>query len=115
MDANIDTNIDTKKNAILNSEKEFFLYYPCDNLPDKGWIQTCLQCELYTSNCYFFRTIKNNKKQNINIFSYLCRKCKKIILNDENMENDYLNLCNVIFTNNRNRIIHQSNLGHQHL
>ncbi len=97
------------------NEKEFFLYYPSDNLPNKGWIQTCLECESYTSNCYFFRTIKNPKKQNINIYSYLCRKCKKKIFNDQNMENNYLDLCNVIFNNNRKRIIHQSNLGLQHL
>ncbi len=67
----------TKKNKTIE------LYCETE-LPERGWIQGCLNCASKTSKTHIFKTIENHKYI-LSFAIYICKDCKKdnILKNDE--------------------------------
>ncbi len=81
--------------------KIFYMYYFSKNLPEIGWIQSCLYCESYTSNLSFYKTVKNKKGEIININCYLCKYCLRNINKYGHMKKKYDKICKDMFNNNK--------------
>jgi hypothetical protein len=50
------------------------IYRNSSCLPKEGWIQSCISCYLFTSREYFYKKINE-----IEVYAFLCKDCKKVI------------------------------------
>ena len=67
--------------------KEYYLYESSD-LPDGGWIQSCITCTIPTFNIILYRELKKKK-----IYSYLCKNCDKKCRTNTKFNNGYNHFC----------------------
>ena len=75
--------------------KEIYLYRPrtdC-NLPKKGWLQSCYNCDQITSHTIFLCKLHEKRRKKYLCYSYLCKSCKKlyekkIIINKKRLTNE---------------------------
>ena len=89
----------------IADSKVFNMYYSSDNLPDNGWIQSCVYCEYFTANLSFYKSVKNKKMHNIIINCYLCKNCLRIINKSNHDKKKYNKICKDMFKENKHLII----------
>ena len=92
-------------NSKMNIRKVYNIYYSSDNLPENGWIQSCVYCECYTANRSFYKSIKNKKKKYIDIYCYLCKPCLRNINKHSEVKEKYDKICNKMINENKNLIM----------
>ena len=85
--------------------KIFNMYYSSDNLPLNGWIQSCIYCEYFTANLSFYKSVKNKKKQHIDINCYLCKQCLRNINKHADDKEKYHKICKEMFNENEGLIM----------
>ena len=84
-------------NCKTNNCKFFNMYYASDNLPETGWIQSCVYCDIYTANLSLFKIVKNKAGDIVNVNSYLCRCCLRKINNSRDIKKKYIKKCRKMF------------------
>ncbi len=82
----------------MTTIKQFYIYYD-GKLPDKGWFQCCVTCDTITSKLHYYKNITTLDEDEVEIYSYLCNKCKKK-LSDKQFFKDYEINCEELISDN---------------
>ncbi len=75
--------------------------YAESHLPQKGWFQACIMCEVITSRTRLFKTIRNKSDVVFEIHTYLCPHCKKQLV-ELTFNNKYTTISNEMIDNQIN-------------
>lgn len=51
--------------------------YSESHLPQKGWLQGCIMCEIITSITHIDRILRPNSRMTYEIHTYICPNCKR--------------------------------------
>ena len=65
----------------MTSLKQLYIYYESE-LPEEGWFQCCIMCDCVTGGFNYYKNITLHSEDDVEIYPYLCNKCKKKLLND---------------------------------
>ena len=78
--------------------KQYHIYYN-GNLPDKGWFQCCIVCDTITSKLHYYKNITTRRKTQVEIYSYLCKRCQKKLSDKQFFKNYEVN-CKELISDN---------------
>ena len=83
----------------MSTPQKFDIYYD-SKMPNDGWFQYCIVCDIITSKLHFYKnvTFGTTIKVNVDIYSYLCSTCKKK-LNNKDIYKFYETNCEELITN----------------
>ena len=82
----------------MSTSQKFNIYYE-SNMPIDGWFQCCIVCDTITSKLHYYKNITTKRKTQVEIYSYLCKKCQKKLSDKQFLKKYEINCKEVISDN----------------